>query len=81
MLYHVCMNYRVEEDKIIFDKTEDFDAKSILECGQMFRYFKTEKGYKVITGKHICEIEEGEKVVITCSDPNVFVDFFDLNTD
>ncbi|MBR2908840.1 MAG: DNA-3-methyladenine glycosylase 2 family protein [Clostridia bacterium] len=76
------MDYRIEGNKIIFNKTEDFDAQSILECGQMFRFFKTSSGYKVITGKHIADIVEKDgEVVITTNSPSVFVDFFDLDTD
>jgi len=76
------MKYKIIGNKIVFNKNDDFDAKSILECGQMFRFFKTDKGYTVITGKHIAEIIETEdKVEIKCSDPKVFVNFFDLNTD
>ena len=39
------MKYEVVNNQIIFDKNDDFDAASILECGQLFRFFKTEKGY------------------------------------
>lgn len=76
------MKYEVQGNKIIFDKTDDFDAKAILECGQMFRYFAVKNGYKVITGKNIALIEEIHgKVVITASSPSVFVKFFDLVED
>ena len=46
LLYIMIMEYRIEGNKIIFEKNNDFDAKSILECGQMFRFFKTNNGYK-----------------------------------
>ena len=76
------MKYEIQGNKIIFDKTDDFDAKAILECGQMFRYFAAKNGYKVITGKNIALIEEIHgKVVITASSPSVFVKFFDLDED
>ena len=76
------MKYKVEENKIIIEKNEDFDIKSILECGQMFRYFKTTNGYRVITGKYIAEIEDsGSLVVIKTETPEIFIEFFDLNTD
>ena len=76
------MEYKVYDNKIIINKTEDFDAKSILECGQMFRFFKTETGYKVITGKYIAEICEADnEVIIKTKSPKVFVKFFDLETD
>ena len=76
------MEYNIKENQIIFKKTDDFDAQSILECGQMFRYFKTDNGYKVITGKYIAEIiETKEEVIIKTSSPSVFTNFFDLDTD
>lgn len=75
------MKYEIVENKIIFNKNDDFDAKSILECGQMFRYFKTDTGYDVITGKYVASIIETEdKVIIESSNPEIFIDFFDLNT-
>ena len=76
------MNYKIENNAIIFPKTEDFDAKSILECGQLFRYFETESGYEVITGKHKAFIREvGQNVIIETDEPQIFIDYFDLNTD
>ena len=76
------MKYTIEENKIIFDKNDDFDAESILTCGQMFRYFKTDAGWTVITGKDRANIYEiNNKVIIDCTNPLRFVDFFDLDTD
>jgi len=82
LLYHIYMKYQVERDKIVIEKNKDFDAESILTCGQMFRYFKTEKGFEVITGKNLAEIyEKGDKVIIKTTSPKRFVEFFDLDTD
>lgn len=68
-------------DKIKFKKTEFFDARSILTCGQMFRYFESETGFDVVTGKNLAHIEETEtEVVITSNNPQRFVEFFDLET-
>ena len=76
------MKYKVENNRIIFSKTQDFDAKSILTCGQMFRYFETNDGYEVITGKNKARIIEGEKeIIIETDNPARFIEFFDLNTD
>ena len=48
----------------------------------MFRFFKTDVGYKVVSGKELAEIIETEnKVVITSTNPEYFVNFFDLETD
>ena len=76
------MEYKIVDDKIIFKKNEDFDAKSILTCGQMFRFFETENGFDVITGKNLAHIyEEGDNVIIESNNPERFVEFFDLDTD
>lgn len=76
------MEYKIVDDKIIFKKNEDFDAKSILSCGQMFRFFETENGFDVITGKNLAHIyEEGDNVIIESNNPERFVEFFDLDTD
>ena len=76
------MEYKVNGNLITFKKTAEFDIKSILECGQLFRFFKVEDGYKVITGKHIAHITEKEGIIyINCDDAKVFVNYFDLDTD
>jgi len=76
------MRYFVKNNKIIFERNDDFDAKSILECGQLFRYFKTDKGYDVITGDKLASVyEENGSVVIESESPEVFIEYFDLNTD
>ena len=76
------MEYKIVDDKIIFKKNDDFDAKSILSCGQMFRFFETENGFDVITGKNLAHIyEEGDNVIIESNNPERFVEFFDLDTD
>lgn len=76
------MEYKIVDDKIIFKKNDDFDAKSILSCGQMFRFFETENGFDVITGKNLAHIyEERDNVIIESNNPERFVEFFDLDTD
>ena len=76
------MEYKIVDDKIIFKKNDDFDAKSILSCGQMFRFFETENGFDVITGKNLAHVyEEGDNVIIESNNPERFVEFFDLDTD
>lgn len=81
-VYHIHMKYQIVGNKIIFKKNDDFDAKSILSCGQMFRFFETENGFDVISGKNLAHVfEEGENVVILSDSPKRFVEFFDLDTD
>lgn len=76
------MKYKILKDRITFKKTPDFDACQILTCGQMFRYYKTQNGYEVLTGRDLAQIVEGnDEVEIITSNPARFVEFFDLDTD
>ena len=63
---------------------EFFNPKDTLECGQIFRFFPTEKGYLVLSGDRACEIaQEGDKTAIYCEEQNeqYFYNYFDLSTD
>ncbi len=75
------MEYKLEKNKIIIPSTEEFCPQHILECGQIFSYIKTEKGYKVFSGEYMAEILPYENgYVIETKNPEYFVNFFDLNT-
>lgn len=70
-----------QNDAIIVDANY-FDAKAILECGQLFRYGKTQEGYFVISGDKRCLItpcEEGYK--LNSDDIEYFNNYFDLDRD
>lgn len=76
------MDYKVFGNKIVFEKNDDFDIESILTCGQMFRFFKTQSGFDVITGTSVASVCEVDGVVeIQTANPCRFIDFFDLDTD
>lgn len=63
---------------------EFFNPKDTLECGQIFRFFPTKKGYLVLSGDRACEIaQEGDKTAIYCEEQNeqYFYNYFDLSTD
>ena len=49
--------YDVVGDTITVD-SEDFVAKHILECGQVFRFESTNYGYELKAGKEICRLHE-----------------------
>ena len=76
------MKYICYEDRIeVLDPTE-FSPKHILECGQVFRFFKEEDSWVIIAGDEIAKIEEqDEKIIIWCKNPQFFVDYFDLKRD
>ena len=70
-------------EKIIFD-SEYFDALSTLECGQIFRFRKLNKGYLVLSeDKGAILHTENCQTTIQCQakDKNYFINFFDLDRD
>lgn len=73
--------YRTEQNKIILDAA-DLDVPATIECGQLFRYEKTDNGYTVKSGKHSCSVyDEGGSIVIATPAVDYFVDFFGLERD
>ncbi len=73
--------YTTETNKIIVD-ADDLDVKATLECGQLFRFEKTDLGYIVKSGEHECSVvTDGGKVVIDTSSVDFFVNFFNLDRD
>lgn len=75
------MKYFLQKNKIIIEKTDDFDIEQILECGQFFRFKKTDKGYVVFSGKLKAEITEHENRTEIAGNEKYFENFFDLKTD
>ncbi len=76
------MKYKICENYIEIQGKEDFSAKDILECGQIFAFNKTEKGYVVYSLDKKAEIEENEGGFrIITKDTKYFENFFDLKTD
>lgn len=77
------MKYVIEKQGIvIFDKSQ-FNPQHILECGQIFRYKKTDDGsYVVCSGDKRCQIVESfDGYQILTAEPQYFANFFDLQTD
>lgn len=63
-------------------RTEDLSVKETLECGQVFRYFKSGKGYTVISlNKCAYLYEENGFTHILSNDINYFYNYFDLGRD
>jgi len=77
------MEYNVVDGKIILKKHEDFDISQILECGQIFRFFKQEDGAYVVYFKdnYAKVYEKDESVIIETNDTDKAIEFFDLNKD
>lgn len=72
------------EDKAILKKCSSFDIKQTFECGQCFRWERTEKGtYIGVVQGRVIELEQiGEDITIhnTNKDDfeNLWIDYFDL---
>ncbi len=77
------MIYKLQNNIIkVFDKTQ-FNPKQTLECGQVFRFGTDENGnYYVYSKNHKATIfEKSDCYEIVSSDPDYFINYFDLNTD
>ena len=64
--------------------SEYFDAKSTLECGQVFRFSPYKKGYLVISQNKACYLyTENETTILECDvlDLEYFEKYFDISTD
>ena len=67
--------------KIDFDSLY-FNPKDVLECGQVFRFEKYEKGYKVFSRDKACYVySDGVKTVVESEDADYFHRYFDLDRD
>lgn len=59
-----------------------FDPEQTLDCGQIFRFFPSERGYTVISKDKACRVyRDGFKTVVESDDPDYFYSFFDLGRD
>lgn len=76
------MKYKINGNKIVFQKSPDFNIYDICHCGQLFRYFENDESTKIIAKNQIANVfSEQDSIVIDCTSPTFFVDYFDLNTD
>lgn len=75
------MKYYIKENEIIIPNNNQFNAKHILECGQVFRFKTTSYGYDIYTLHHKASIYcQKDSTIIKCNDVNYFINYFDLNT-
>ena len=75
--------YSIKENKIIIKETKDFNIVHILECGQVFRFFKqADNSYVVYSLDKKAVIESVDNCyIITTNDVDYFINYFDLKTD
>lgn len=73
----------MQEDKIIIYGKSEFNPKHILECGQFFRYFKTDAGsFVAISGDVSVLIEEVEEgFILHTKNPSAIKRLFNLDED
>ncbi|GHV01176.1 8-oxoguanine DNA glycosylase [Clostridia bacterium] len=79
------MEFHVEQNKILIPDNTYFSAEKTLTCGQIFRYRKAENAadcesvWEVLSADQRARIyERGRESVIECSDPDYFINYFDL---
>ena len=76
------MKYKVTSNSIEIERKDDFVAKDILECGQIFAFIKTSTSYVVFSRDYKAEIVENKNgYKIFTDNPAYFENFFDLKTD
>ncbi len=63
-------------------KSDTFDVGQTLDCGQVFRYVKTDSGYRVIALGHVAYLDDtADGYVVRCDDKDFFTRYFDFDTD
>jgi len=80
------MDYTAKKNKIILKSPKSFNIKEILECGQVFRFFKLEENnYKIIAfGKALNVKQNTDVEFFPCTSEefeNIWIDYFDLERD
>ena len=81
------MKLKEEKNKIIITEQNNFEPCHIFECGQAFRWEKErDNSYTVVAkGKVINVAKENNNIIINNTNEedfyNIWLDYFDLNTD
>ncbi len=76
-----AVEFSIQNNQIIIPNHADFNAEHIIECGQVFRYQKTDFGYNVYSLHHKASLYcQKDTTIIVCDDVNYFINYFDLHT-
>ena len=77
------MKYILANNKINIIGKEDFNPEHILECGQIFSFYKDDDGNYIVSSLDKCAkiFENKTGFVIETNFPEYFENFFDLKTD
>ena len=63
-------------------KSEYFNLKDTLECGQIFRYKSINNGFLIFSGESACFASQvGDETIIECEDESYYKRFFDFESD
>ena len=81
--FGVKMQIQKLADKIVLTQVQNFRAKDILECGQIFRFTKNQDGHYTVFSldKKADIFEYDDRVEIATKDVDYFAHFFDLQKD
>ncbi|MCL2540204.1 MAG: hypothetical protein FWE53_02075 [Firmicutes bacterium] len=68
---------------VVISNPTNFNARSCLKSGQAFRFNETAEYCEVWAGKEYAKVFDNakDKVIIECTNPKFFVNYFDLSTD
>ncbi len=81
------MNYKYQNNKIIFKNNNDFNPEHVFECGQAFRWRKEDdESYTVVAFGRVINVSlDKDNVVIKNTSEedfnSIWINYFDLNTD
>ena len=76
------MKFQEFDDYIFVPNSPDFDIKSTLECGQVFRYKVRDFGYTVYSLEHKADIYcQNDGTKIFTKDKKYFINYFDFLKD
>ena len=76
------LKYREIEGGVEVLNSNEFDINHILECGQIFRYEKTDFGYKIYSADQKVEVYcQKDTTKIFCEDKEFIKFYFDFETD
>jgi N-glycosylase/DNA lyase len=76
------MEIQKDRNGITLYNPENFNARDILECGQVFRYKKCKDYYQVISLDKECKIfSYSDRIIIETENPDYFYLYFDLDND
>lgn len=74
------MKYKIFEDRIEVEASQDFNIEDTLECGQVFRYKVVDNGYEVYALNHKASVccQKGVTTIF-CDDTKFFKKYFDFD--